>query len=86
MSAFSAALASTGAVKRVQCSVGRALAALDTKSRADVTDALENPAVHGTRIAAALTHMGHTVSSGAVQRHRRNTGDTCTCHTGHQVV
>ena len=61
---------------RPQCTVGALLKQLDTADTTTLTEMLGDPDVTHARISRALTYVGHTMSAGAIGRHRQH---DCRC-------
>ncbi len=63
--------------RAAQCGMGLVLCAVDDKTRKTLLAALNNPYAPSTKIAQALSELGHRTSVHVVQRHRRG---ECRCN------
>lgn len=60
------------------CKVLSILQDMDSKTRQELIDALDDDTLYGTTIAKVLVDRGYDVTSRSIQRHRRN---QCMCPT-----
>lgn len=61
-----------GAPSGVTCRVLTVLQDMDSSTRQELIDALDDDTLYGTTIAKVLVDRGYDVTSRSIQRHRRN--------------